>query len=88
MARCDAVVQPYQFHPELDPEGETPEEIQTLQTCGSGAVAGSCMFGTDPFRRVSVEAQPALYWPLLLKQSDVKWLAHAYKLTGSVAGCC
>ena len=27
MARQDAVVQPYQF----DPEGEDPEEIQTLQ---------------------------------------------------------
>ena len=31
MARRDAVVQPYQFDPESDPEGEAPEEIQTLQ---------------------------------------------------------
>ena len=31
MARGDAVVQPYQFDPELDPEGEAPEEIQTLR---------------------------------------------------------
>ena len=31
VARRDAVVQPYQFDPELDPEGETPEELQTLQ---------------------------------------------------------
>ena len=30
MARGDAVVQPYQFDPESDPEGEAPEEIQTL----------------------------------------------------------
>ena len=35
MARGDAVVQPYQFDPELDPEGEAPEEIQT-----SAAAAG------------------------------------------------
>ena len=55
-------------------------------TCGLGAVAGSAMVGTDLFMRVSVEAKPALYWPLLLKQSDVKWLAHTYKLTGRVAG--
>ena len=27
MARRDAVVQPYQFDPESDPEGEAPEEI-------------------------------------------------------------
>ena len=31
MACLDAVIQPYQFNPELDPEGEEPEEIQTLQ---------------------------------------------------------
>ena len=31
MARGDAVVQPYQFDPESDPEGEAPEEIPTLQ---------------------------------------------------------
>ena len=31
MARRDAVVQPYQCDPEPDPEGEVPEEIQTLQ---------------------------------------------------------
>ena len=31
MARRDAVVQPYQFVPESDPEGEAPEEVQTLQ---------------------------------------------------------
>ena len=30
MARRDAFVQPYQFDPELDPEGEAPEEVQTL----------------------------------------------------------
>ena len=30
MALRDAVVQPYQFDPESDPEGEAPEEIQTL----------------------------------------------------------
>ena len=48
---------------------------------GSGAVAGSSMVGTDPFTRVSVEAKPALYWLSLLKQSDVRWLAHTYKLT-------
>ena len=30
MACRDAVVQPYQFDPELDPEGEFPQEIQTL----------------------------------------------------------
>ena len=27
MARRDAVVQPYQFDAELDPEGEAPEEV-------------------------------------------------------------
>ena len=27
----DAVIQPYQFYPESDPEGEAPEEIQTLR---------------------------------------------------------
>ena len=27
----DAVVQPYQFDPESDPEGEAPEEVQTLR---------------------------------------------------------
>ena len=31
MAHRDAVVQPYQFDPESDPEGEAPEEVQTLQ---------------------------------------------------------
>ena len=36
------------------------------------------MVGTDPFTRVSVEAKPALYWPLLPKQSDVKWLTHTH----------
>ena len=30
MAHRDAVIQPYQFDPELDPEVEAPEEIQTL----------------------------------------------------------
>ena len=30
MARRDAVVQPYQFDPESDPEGEAPEDVQTL----------------------------------------------------------
>ena len=30
MARRDAVVQPHQFDPEQDPEGEATEEIQTL----------------------------------------------------------
>ena len=30
MARQDAFVQPNQFDPELDPEGEAPEEVQTL----------------------------------------------------------
>ena len=30
-ARGDAVIQPYQFDPKSDPEGEAPEEIQTLQ---------------------------------------------------------
>ena len=44
------------------------------------------MVGTDPFTRVSVEAKPALYWPLLLKQSDVKWLAHTHKLRWTAAG--
>ena len=31
MARWDAVVQPYQFVPDSDPEGEAPEEVQTLR---------------------------------------------------------
>ena len=31
MARQDAVIQPYQFDPESNPEGEAPEEIQTLR---------------------------------------------------------
>ena len=31
MARVDFFVQPYQFDPESDPEGEAPEEKQTLQ---------------------------------------------------------
>ena len=31
MARRDVFVQPYQFHPEWDPEEEAPIEIQTLQ---------------------------------------------------------
>ena len=31
MARWDAVVQPNQFDPELDPEGEATEEVQTLR---------------------------------------------------------
>ena len=30
MARRDFFVQPYQFDPESDPEGEAPEEVQTL----------------------------------------------------------
>ena len=132
MARRDFFVQPNQFDPEWDPEGEAPEEVQTLwlqqdvsewlvclnnvslfvcvvtvtttadfsilvdnceyyQTVpaligGLGAVAGSGMVGTDPFTRVSVEAKQALYWPLLLKQSNVKWLAHTCKLTQTAAG--
>ena len=61
------------------------QNVATL-TCGSGAVAGSGMVGTDPFMRVSVEAKPALYWLYLLKQSEVKWLAHTYKLTPTEAG--
>ena len=44
------------------------------------------MVGTDPFTRISDEAKPALYWPLLLKQSDVNWLAHTDKLARTVAG--
>ena len=44
------------------------------------------MVGTDPFTRVSVEAKPAWYWPSLLKQSNVKWLAHTHKLTWTAAG--
>ena len=55
-------------------------------TCGLGAVAGSGMGGTDLFTRVSFEQKPALYWPLLLKQSNVKWLAHTFKLTRTAAG--
>ena len=43
------------------------------------------MGGTDPFTRVSLKAKPDLYWPLLLMQSDVKWLAHTYKLTWTSA---
>ena len=31
MAHRDAVSQPNQFDPESDPEGEAPEEIQTLR---------------------------------------------------------
>ena len=31
MAHWDAFIQPYQFDPEWDPEGEAPEEVQTLQ---------------------------------------------------------
>ena len=31
MALRDAVIQPNQFDPESDPEGEAPEEVQTLQ---------------------------------------------------------
>ena len=31
MARRDFFIQPNQFDPELDPEGEAPEEVQTLQ---------------------------------------------------------
>ena len=31
MARGDFFVQPNQFDPELDPEGEAPEEVQTLR---------------------------------------------------------
>ena len=31
MARQDAFVQPYQFDPESDPEGDAPEEVQSLQ---------------------------------------------------------
>ena len=58
----------------------------TMLTCGSGAIAGSGMGGTYPFTRVSVEAKLTLYWPSLLKQSDVKWLAHTYKLTRTAAG--
>ena len=53
---------------------------------GLGAVAGSGIGGTDPFKRVSVEAKPALYLPSLLKQSDVKWFAHTHKLTRTAAG--
>ena len=30
MSSRDVVVQPYRFEPESDPEGEAPEEIQTL----------------------------------------------------------
>ena len=30
MACRDAVIQPYQFDPELDPEGKAPEETRTL----------------------------------------------------------
>ena len=44
------------------------------------------MVGTDSCARVSVEAKPALYRPLLLKLSDVKWLAHTNKLTRTAAG--
>ena len=31
MTRQDSIIQPYQFDPELDPEGEAPEEVQTLR---------------------------------------------------------
>ena len=55
--------------------GKYNQTVVTL-TCGSGVVAWVGMVETDPFTRVSVEAKPALYWPSLLKQSDVKWLAQ------------
>ena len=31
MARRDAVIHPYQFDSEWDPEGEAPEEVQPLR---------------------------------------------------------
>ena len=31
MTSQDALVKPYQFDPESDPEGEAPEEIETLR---------------------------------------------------------
>ena len=45
------------------------------------------MVGTDPFTRVGVEAKPALYWPSLLKQSDVNRLAHTYKQEAQLTRC-
>ena len=33
MARRDFFVQPNQFDPESDSEGEAPEEVQTLRGC-------------------------------------------------------
>ena len=47
---------------------------------GLGAVAGSSIVGTDPFKRVSAKLA------LLLKQSDVKWLVPTHKLTRTAAG--
>ena len=36
LAHRDAVVQPYEFNPESDPEGEAPEEVPTLRLQQNG----------------------------------------------------
>ena len=38
MAHGDFLVQPYQFDPESDPDGEAPEEVQTLRRDHAGLV--------------------------------------------------
>ena len=55
------------------------QHVATL-ICGSGAVAGSGMVGTFTTVKGS-----GLYWLSLLKQSNVKWLAHTYKLIWTAA---
>ena len=54
----------------------TVNTIKQTLTCGSGAVAGSGMVGTDPITRVSVEAKPAVYCKAVLQSS---LMSHTYK---------
>ena len=50
MASGDFFVQPYQFDSESDPEGEAPEEVQTLQQVVSEWLV--CLYNVSLFVRV------------------------------------
>ena len=90
MARRDFFVQPYQFDPEQDPEGEVPEEIQTLQL--QQDVSEVFLNNVSLFVcvvTVSTKQLMANSETCVCLQHSLQTLgncSHTHNLTGSVAG--
>ena len=79
MACQDAVVQPYQFDPESDPEGNAPEEIQTLwlrQDISEWLVCLNMLLGLH----VLLQLLPCSYW--LTASESCVCLQHSLQTLG------